>query len=250
MLAPPRSDQQNATFYKIENHPAMIKERNKWNVKVLWKCGGPTYNLITKTKPVKTIDDLKGMKIRVGGSIGELLKTFGVVPVYTPAPEAMMAVSRGVVDGVACCGDYWVKAYKLDEVSKYYTKDMDMGAVGLLILINQKSYDALDDDIKEVLTKLEMEMIPLTEKYLSDPADVLRWHMENERKYGIEYCYFPPEDREKMVKAVQPIWDKWLKRTESVGGKEVFDAWMKAKGEIMKEYPNGVAEGSIIKANY
>src|SRR5690606_31759415 len=57
--------------------------------------------VFTTEKPVKTIDDFQGLKIRVGGGMAaDVAKAVGANPIAKPAPESYELLSMGVVDGV------------------------------------------------------------------------------------------------------------------------------------------------------
>ena len=73
-------------------------------------------------KPIKTIDDFAGLKIRVGGGIAaDVANALGVNTISKPAPESYELLSTGVVDGVMFPGESIV-SFKLDKLLKYATQ--------------------------------------------------------------------------------------------------------------------------------
>jgi TRAP-type C4-dicarboxylate transport system substrate-binding protein len=79
------------------------------------------YKLITTKKQVKTLEDLKGLKIRVvGGPPTSQMKALGGVPALIPMTDMYMALDRGTVDGM---GAPWeaIEGYRLYEKAKFYT---------------------------------------------------------------------------------------------------------------------------------
>jgi TRAP-type C4-dicarboxylate transport system substrate-binding protein len=79
---------------------------------------GEIYN--TK-RPIKTLDDLKGLRIRVGGGmINELAKNLGVDALLKPAPQSYEILSTGVADGVFFPAES-VVSFKLEKLIKYAT---------------------------------------------------------------------------------------------------------------------------------
>ena len=239
MLAPVRADQQMLILNgDLRNHPAIIKELDDLNVVNLFTLCLPGYSVISLNK-VATPADFKGLKIRATGMLAPFFKEMGAVPVFTPAPEAMMAMSRGVVDAVAGCGDYWHKAYKLDDVGKYLTRDVSFGGATLDILMNKKSYEKLSPEVKKIIDDLRQEMAKVNQIFIASPSILLKWHMENERK-GITYVYWKQDSIEKLEMLAKPFQEEWQKKWESKGGKEYFKAFIKAKEEVLKNYPNGI----------
>jgi TRAP-type C4-dicarboxylate transport system substrate-binding protein len=73
-------------------------------------------------KPIKTVDDFAGLKIRVGGGIAaDVANALGVNTISKPAPESYELLSTGVVDGVMFPGESIV-SFKLDKLLKYATQ--------------------------------------------------------------------------------------------------------------------------------
>jgi TRAP-type transport system periplasmic protein len=73
-------------------------------------------------RPIKTVDDFAGLKIRVGGGIAaDVANALGVNTISKPAPESYELLSTGVVDGVMFPGESIV-SFKLDKLLKYATQ--------------------------------------------------------------------------------------------------------------------------------
>ncbi|MFC1822256.1 TRAP transporter substrate-binding protein DctP [Thermodesulfobacteriota bacterium] len=75
------------------------KEFNK--VKVLWLNTSPNSAIATAKKPIRKLEDLKGLTIRAPGQAGEVIKALGGTPAPTPMMEVYDALSKGVIDGEA-----------------------------------------------------------------------------------------------------------------------------------------------------
>jgi TRAP-type C4-dicarboxylate transport system substrate-binding protein len=72
-------------------------------------------------RPIRTVEDFAGLKIRVGGGIAaDVANALGVNAVFKPAPESYEMLSTGVVDGVMFPGESIV-SFKLDKLVKYAT---------------------------------------------------------------------------------------------------------------------------------
>lgn len=107
---------------------------------------------IHTVKPVTSIGDLKGMKLRAGGPVaGASMKAFGAVPVGMPVPAIAENVSKGVLDGT---GAEWnvMYAFKIAEVAKNHYMQR-LGTVPLSVLFNKESYDALPDEARTIIDK-------------------------------------------------------------------------------------------------
>ncbi|MEO8530209.1 MAG: TRAP transporter substrate-binding protein DctP [Deltaproteobacteria bacterium] len=95
-------------------------EMRKLGVVFLGAGASDVYELLT-TKPIKTADDMKGMKLRTGGAPWtRFAEHFGAVPAQIPVPEQFEAMSQGVIDGtIASIAD--LVSYRLLEIAKYVT---------------------------------------------------------------------------------------------------------------------------------
>lgn len=108
---------------------------------------------IRSNKPIQTVDDLKGMKIRMGNFIpGKTIQAFGGQPVSMASDDIYEAIQRGVVDGCEMNTPLADYNAKLHEVAKYWltpgwhqTQSLDG------ILINKKKWDELSDDLKAIV---------------------------------------------------------------------------------------------------
>ena len=76
--------------------------------------------LETVSKPVKTLEDLKGLKIRATGQMTEVIKALGGVPIPLEMPDVYDALRRAVIDGVTVDLST-LKYWKFAEVAKYVT---------------------------------------------------------------------------------------------------------------------------------
>lgn len=104
----------------------------------------------TKSKVIKTPDDLKGLRIRQPSAVaGDLLDSMGAQPVGLPATDIYTSIQRGVVDGVSFPWDPF-KAFKVGEVAKKHT-NIPIYSSGLLLTMNKAKYDSLPDDLKKVI---------------------------------------------------------------------------------------------------
>lgn len=73
---------------------------------------------IQSRKPVKSLDDLKGMKLRAAGTGVPVLKALGAAPVGMPMPQVPESVQTGVIDGTMTSREV-LKDFKLAELLRY-----------------------------------------------------------------------------------------------------------------------------------
>ena len=139
-------------FYQI------MKPKALESVKVLYlHAHGP--GLLHTKKPVKTLEEVKGMKIRSTGFSAKVVAALGGVPVAMPQGETYEALSKGIVDGTI--GPIEVlKGWKQAEVVKSTTDCFDVGYTTVFfVVMNLKKWNALAPDVRKVLDDASREWI-------------------------------------------------------------------------------------------
>ena len=125
-------------------------------VKPLWlhTNDGSSFHL-SSSKGVKTLDDLKGLKIRAATRLNSrMLASLGAAPVQMPLPAVPESMAKGVIDGAMVPWE-GVPAAKLQEISKSHL-DVPAGAPKFAnsifaFVMNQARYDALVPELKKVI---------------------------------------------------------------------------------------------------
>jgi TRAP-type C4-dicarboxylate transport system substrate-binding protein len=119
--APRRIDHSNHVWNEVGNNPLFVKENAQWNSVFGFYLALNSYNIMSR-KPIRTIDDFKGLKIRALGDQAALFKKLGAVPVSVTAPEIYTALERGLFDAVPGCGEWWFSNWKVFDACKggYY----------------------------------------------------------------------------------------------------------------------------------
>ena len=84
---------------------------------------------------MKSISDIKGLKLRALGLQANLLHELGAVPVSMKVPEIYMAIDKGTIDGTSANLTMAV-GYKWSEVTKYHYS-VALGNAGMFIGINR-----------------------------------------------------------------------------------------------------------------
>ena len=103
-------------------------------------------------KEIKSLDDLKGIKMRIPGFGGEVMSRLGVVPQAIPAGDIYPALEKGTIDAAEWIGPYDDEKLGLFKVAPnyYYPGWWDPG-VGLSFYINIKEWEKLPQSYKEAL---------------------------------------------------------------------------------------------------
>lgn len=132
---------------KLWNHLDLLKSEYKRTPLVaLWSSAENI--LYSAQKPIRTIDDVKGMKIRVPSrNSGFLVEAWGGTPVSMPVSEVYNALQTGVIDAAMIDGTA-TKAFKLGEVANYVTLGMKTTNSPFFIVMNRDAWQGLTDEQK------------------------------------------------------------------------------------------------------
>lgn len=125
--------------------------------KVLVVHGDGGMSLHARGKPVRTLADLAGLKLRASSrTAAKTVESLGATPVSMPPAQMTEAISKGVVDGALAAWEV-VPATKLDEVTQFHS-DVPAGqpAFGytvLTMLMNQRRFDSLPADLQAIIER-------------------------------------------------------------------------------------------------
>jgi TRAP-type mannitol/chloroaromatic compound transport system substrate-binding protein len=103
-------------------------------------------------KEINTVEDLKGLKMRIPGVGGEVFKRAGGVAVTIPGGELYTALQTGVIDATEWVGPYNDMAMGLHEVARYYYyPGWHEPGPSLEVLVNKEAFDSLPKDLQEMI---------------------------------------------------------------------------------------------------
>ena len=109
-------------------------------------------------KEIKSLKDIKGMKMRIGGFGGKVLERIGGVPQNIPGGEIYPALEKGTIDAAEWVGPYDDLKLGFNKVAPYYYyPGWWEGGPQLDFFINQKAYDALTPENKAIVESASAE---------------------------------------------------------------------------------------------
>lgn len=204
------------------------------DVKMLALAMPPTMDLHSNKKLVKTLDDLKGMKIRTPSAMmGKLIKKWGGVPVAMPAPEVYLSLERGVIDAIFF-DPTTLMGMRCNEVTKYHTR-VGISTTVVFFAMNKKSYEKLPPDIRKVLDELTGEY--WAANLNGKPADgAVKMIVKKLDEGGHTVYQLPPEELKRWQQSSASAFDEWVAEMEGKGlpGKKVLEETLRLKAECSK----------------
>jgi len=103
-------------------------------------------------KEIKSLADIKGLKMRIGGFGGKVLERIGGIPQNIPGGEIYTALEKGTIDAAEWVGPYDDQKLGFNKVAPhYYYPGWWEGGPQLDFLINQKAFDALSPEYKAIV---------------------------------------------------------------------------------------------------
>jgi len=215
-----------------ERFPTIQKQFKDVHLLQMWTT--TPYFLITAKKQVKTLEDIKGLKIRApGGPPTDQMKALGAVPVLIPMPDNYLALQKGVIDGM---GTVWeaTYAFRLYEVVKYYTF-VPLAASYFSMPMNKQKWESLPKEIQNAITSVSgLEGSRFWGRNFFDTVEEAV--LEHIKKGGHEMVRYtpPPEELERWTRvAGEPLWKEWVRKMEAKGYPEAQQV-LNAALELLK----------------
>jgi len=144
--------QSSGIFWQIyEKYPSIREQYTDNHILITWTS--QPYFLITNKKQVKTMEDMKGLNIRVtAGPPIEMMKILGANPVTKGMPDTYLALQKGEIDGMAVPWEALL-SFRQYEVVKYYTY-LPIFTVYFTQAMNNAKWDSLPQDVKDQINSV------------------------------------------------------------------------------------------------
>jgi len=196
-----------ATATRIAN--AMVQKYQPaelGDVKVLYvHAHGP--GILASKKPVKSLADLKGLKIRATGLSSKIVEALGGTPVAMSQGETYEALSKGVVDATLCPIET-LKGWKQGEAIEYVVDSSAIGyTTAMFVVMNKDKWAALPADVQKVFNEVSQEWITKHGEAW-DQADQAGREFVTQLKR--EFIHLPEAEQQQWKAAVRPILDGFV----------------------------------------
>ncbi|WP_017727558.1 TRAP transporter substrate-binding protein [Halalkalibacterium ligniniphilum] len=192
------------------------------DVKLMWVHAADPYAIVTKGKQVKSIEDVRGLRLRTPSvEGGKMIESWGATPVSMPAPEIYDAMQKGVIDGgvlpVAALADF-----NLFDVVDYVTIG-NFNTALFYVVMNNSSWDRISAEDQAIIE--EMIGLPMAERAGAAFDTQREDAVETANEAGIEFFELDEAEREKFREAAQGVTDEWLEKMEAKGvdGQAILD---------------------------
>jgi TRAP-type transport system periplasmic protein len=177
-------------------------------------------------KPIKSMDDLKGMKIRFPTrQMGEALKALGATPVGMPVPAAPEALSKGVIDALVVPWEV-VPSLRIHELTKSHTEvtgERGLYTSVFLYAMNKRKYEGLPADVKKVIDDNSGAALAKQLGKLWDEVEAPGRQAALQRGNSIEQL--APEEIARFRKATEGVSKAWIADVSKKGvdGRKLYE---------------------------
>ena len=194
-------------------------------------------------KEINSLDDIKGLKMRIPGIGGEVLKRAGGIPVTLPGGELFTALQTGVIDATEWVGPYNDLTFGFQKVAKYYYYPgwHEPGSM-LELLINKDEWDALPNHLKVIIdTAAKAVNQDLLDEYTARNNKALRELVD---VHGVELRKLPDDVIAEFKDIANQILEENAEKDEIV--KKVYQSYKNFKAEVSAYHQ--VSEDAFVEA--
>ncbi len=180
-------------------------------------------------KPINSMDDIKGLKMRIPGLGGEVWNRAGGTAVNIPGGELYTALQTGVIDATEWVGPYNDLAFGFYQVAKYYYYPgwHETGST-LELIVNKDAYEALPADLQAMVdTAARMANQDMLDEFTGRNNRALE---ELVNKHRVDLRPIPEEVLKELERIAHQIYDE--ESAKNPDFKRVYDAYM--------EFYNGI----------
>lgn len=186
--------------------------------------------LLFSKKSVRSLEDLKGLKIRSTGTSAAVSNALGACAVSMPQGATYEALQKGVVE--ATWGPIEVlKGWKQGEVIKYMIDSFSVGYTqGFFVAMNLKKWNSLPKDVQDTIEEVNAEWIIKTGEAWDSSDKIGR---EFSTGLGNETITLSEKESARWAEAVQPVFEDYIEAAEKKGlpGRDYVEF---IRGEVAK----------------
>lgn len=219
-------------FYEL---PVVERELSDWNAQFLFLVPTPQPEFMGSGQPPRTLEDWNGMRVRATGGLGHAMSELGAAPVGVPPPEVYIGLERGLFSAAAFPYSYAFGAYRLFEVSDWYTTNMRAAGFNCPVLVNRDSYDDLSQRERAILKDAIDHAYKAQLRGLAE-ADA-QWLPTFEQE-GLEPITYDEELLSAFRRtAAEPVWERWrdTMTRKDIDGDNLLEALLSMIAKTRKE---------------
>ncbi|MEW6990809.1 TRAP transporter substrate-binding protein [Colwelliaceae bacterium 6441] len=164
-------------------------------------------------KEIQSVDDLKGLKMRIPGLGGEVLKRAGAIPVTLTGGEIFSSLQSGAIDASEWVGPYNDLAFGFYQAAEYYyTSVWHETGTSLEFLVNEKALNELPKDLQKIIEVAARAVNEdMLDEYNARNNNALKTLVD---KHQVKLRQFPPEVMQALKGFTQEVLAEQAKNDE------------------------------------
>jgi len=187
-----------------------VLQKEFQGIKML-ELNGCIQSFLWTKKPVRNIEDAKGLKVRSpGGHQTHYIKAIGAEPIFMPLGDVYLAVETGTVDGIVTCPPQFL-AFKLHEVARYGVVTT-FGCVSEGVIMNAESWKKIPEDLKPVVDEVTHNPYRISGGLT---RDVYKKMMKEIMDKKVELYNLPSKEAERWYEKFRDVTRRWVADLEA-----------------------------------
>ncbi len=210
-----------AIYKKVHENPIVVKDLARWNATILMPTPLPQYNIISKTDPLTSLEDFKGVRVRGPGGIMGVLSKLGAVKTGVPFSEVRQSMDSGVIDS-ATFAPHAHLATKTYKVGKWASTNLNLGSANCPVVVNTNALNSLSPAHKKALLGSVDEAIAFyVDSYEKKTTGAYEKAVADQ---GLTQVTFTPAQTAKFNTLAASVRADWVKKYEGkFDAKELYD---------------------------
>lgn len=172
-------------------------------------------------KEIKSVADLQGLKMRIGGIGGMVMSRLGALPQQIPPGDIYPSLEKGAIDAAEFIGPHDDLKLGLNKVAPfYYAPGWFEGSASMTTMVNEKAWNALTPEFKAIFeVACNEQTLSMLARYDATNPAALKQLIAG----GAKLAYFPRDVMDAAYKASQDIWKELTAKNPDFA--EIFPHW-------------------------
>jgi len=223
-------------FALLEEESILTNAYGEHNLKFLGASCGGGVGLWLK-KPISSIADIKGVKIRHYGAFADMLTELGASVVFIAHPDVYTALATGTIDGSGTSFTFY-EDLKYYELCPYFVQPFLAGSIAQGVVINATKWNQMSENQQQIIWDAAQVMHAEFEKMMDDTRDALLDKIKNDQLGShTEIITLPDSDIQKMTELGLGYLEAWSKEDNPDSARiarivEIIREYLKAKGRL------------------
>ncbi len=185
-------------------------------------------------KPLHSVDDLKGLKIRMPGLAGEIMAKLGANPQTIPGGELYTSLQQGVIDALEWVGPWNDMAFGFHRIANYYYgPGFHEGGAALELMIHRPAYDGLEPDLKRIVkAACATETMLMTSEYFAHNVSAFA---KLQHIQGLTIGKYPEDILERVFNLANDV--TYAVSTEGDINKRIYESYNQFRHQVLAMNP-------------